>query len=96
MEKYALSISILTFIKSASYSQVMKDKFSNKNVIFKQILMNEENYSTAKVLTTPIDIEYSNLGRDMSTLVDCIGGSVSLTPYCNVSLRVIMRMADVL
>lgn len=96
MEKYTLSISILSFIKSASYSHVMKDKFSNKSLIFKQILINEENYSSAKVLSTPIDIENSNLGREMSTLVDCIGGSESLSPYCNVSLRVMMRMADVL
>ena len=48
------------------------------------------------MLTTPVDIENSNLGREMSYLVNCIGDKESLTPYGNVSLRVMMRIADVL
>lgn len=96
MEKYALNLSILSYIKNSSFSELMKDKFKNKSIIFKQILMNEENFSTAKVLTTPVDIENTNLGREMSTLINCIGDKESLTPYENVSLRVLMRIADVL
>ena len=74
----------------------MKDKFKNKGVLFKEILMSEENFSTSKVLTTPVDIENSNLGREMSYLINCLGDKESLTPYSNVSLRVMMRVADVL
>ena len=72
-EKYALSLSILSFIKNSSFSELMRDKFKNKGILFKQILMSEENFSTSQVLTTPVDIENSNLGREMSYLVNCIG-----------------------
>ena len=45
---------------------------------------------------TPIDIENSIIGRDMNVLIECISGVDTIQPYCDVSLRIIMRMADVL
>lgn len=44
----------------------------------------------------PIDIETTMLGREMHTLIECISGVESVEAYCDVSLRVIMRMADIL
>jgi hypothetical protein len=35
-------------------------------------------------------------GREIHTLIDCISGVEALEPYSDVSLRVIMRMADIL
>ena len=32
----------------------------------------------------------------MNTLIECISGIDSIEPYCDASLRIIMRMADVL
>lgn len=32
----------------------------------------------------------------MHTMIDCISGVETVEPYCDVSLRVIMRMADIL
>lgn len=67
-----------------------------KDEIFKQILISEELYSSDRVKTIPIDIENSMLGREMNTLISTISGNETVQPYCDVSLRVIMRIADIL
>jgi hypothetical protein len=95
-EKYTLSLSILNFIKSSSLSPGMYGTFMNKSGYFKKILRNEEEFSTARVKRIPIDIENSYIGRGMNCLVDCLDGTDCLSPYTDVSLRVIMRIADVL
>ena len=98
VEKYCLSLSILNFLKCASLCEPMHEYLQGpqRKAEFKVILKNEEWYSTARVKRIPIDIENSHTGRQMNCLIDCIDGSDSLSPYSDVSLRVIMRMADVL
>jgi hypothetical protein len=44
----------------------------------------------------PIDIENSMLGRDINTLIETISGNDTIQPYSDVSLRVLMRIADIL
>jgi hypothetical protein len=95
-EKYCLSLSILNFIKSSSLSDNMHSTLMCRKAVFRNILKNEERFSTARVKTIPIDIENSYIGRQMNCLIDCIDGNDSLSPYSDVSLRIIMRMADVL
>lgn len=67
-----------------------------KSQIFKQILLSEELYSSPRVGRVPIDIESSFIGQDMNCLVDAISGVETIQPYCDTSLRVIIRIADVL
>ena len=68
----------------------------NKLDIVKEILISEELYSTWRVTKIPIDIENSMLGREMNTLIPIISGSETVAPYCDVSLRILMRIADIL
>ena len=58
--------------------------------------MNEELYSSSWVTRIPIDIENTLMGKEMSCLIDCIAGVDTIQPYCDVSFRVINRIADVL
>jgi len=64
--------------------------------MFRQILIHEDLHSSERVKTIPVDIENSWIGREMKCLIDTITGVDTIQPYCDVSLRVIMRMADVL
>lgn len=48
------------------------------------------------VSRVPIDIETSFIGRDMNCLIDMVSGVETVSPYSDVALRVIMRMADLL
>jgi hypothetical protein len=68
----------------------------NRAKIFKQILLNEERFSSSLVQRIPIDIENTLIGRDIGCLRETLDGHDSLTPYNDTSLRVLMRMADVL
>ena len=36
------------------------------------------------------------LGRDINTMIETISGNDTIQPYSDVSLRVLMRMADIL
>lgn len=65
-----------------------------KDHIFKQILMNEELYSTSRVGALPIDIENTVIGGNVNCLLSAL--QEYLHPYNNTSLRVIMRLADIL
>lgn len=44
----------------------------------------------------PADLETSYIGQEISTLLDTISGVDSLQPYTDVSLRMLMSMADLL
>ena len=106
VEKYTLSLSILNFLKASTHDDartmrkyLVIDKDEKKKEIFKSILRNEDLYSLSQVQTIPIDIESTKLGREMSCLVNTLQtkrNSPALEPYSDVSLRVIMRMADLL
>jgi hypothetical protein len=48
-EKYALSLSIINFIKAATHCELMIGYLRGKNNIFKQILLNEDLYSSPRV-----------------------------------------------
>ena len=74
----------------------MQKNFSDKSEIFKQILIYEDLRSSPRINRVPIDIENSLIGRNMSTLIETIIGVQTLQPYSDVSLRVIMKMADCL
>jgi hypothetical protein len=99
-----LSLSILNFLKAASHddARAMRKYLrvdEKKKEIFKTILRNEDLYSLSQVQTTPVDIENTRLGREMSCLVNTLQpkrNSPAIEPYSDVSLRVLMRMADVL
>jgi|APSaa5957512535_1039671.scaffolds.fasta_scaffold273662_1 hypothetical protein len=95
-EKYALSLSILNFLKACTINPMMKKYLYNKKQIFKSILYNEDTNSSTKVKEVPIDIENTVIGSDMICLIECISGERTIQPYCDVALRLIIRMADVL
>ena len=65
-------------------------------VIFKEILKNENKFSSNQIHTVPIDIENTELGTNMQCLLDTISGNDAISPYKDVSFRVITRMADLL
>jgi hypothetical protein len=62
-EKYCLSLSILNFIKSASFAEEMKPHMQDMKHEFKDILRNEDTFSSPKVKKCPIDIENSCMGN---------------------------------
>ena len=95
-EKYTLSMSILNFLKCSSMAPLMQEHMLEKDIIFKKILMNEDNNSSQTIKEIPIDIENSNMGRSLQCLIDCISGNETIAPYSDVSLRVFMRLADIL
>ena len=96
VEKYTLSLSILNFLKASSDKPMMRKYLRGKNSLFRKILTNEDNYSSKLVKSIPIDIETTMFGREMQPLIECISASDSPEAYGDVSLRVIMRMADIL
>jgi len=48
------------------------------------------------VKSIPIDIENSQYGREITVLLDCFEGNDYIEPYSDVSLRIIIRIADIL
>jgi hypothetical protein len=74
-EKYALSLSILNFIKASSQAPIMQKYMRNKSEIFRQILISEDIFSSNRVKSIPIDIENSMLGRDINTMMETITGN---------------------
>lgn len=74
----------------------MQTFMKNQSKIFKQILINEDKFSTEVIKEIPVDIENTYIGRDISTLIDCFSGIDSISPYSDVSFRVLARIADIL
>ena len=95
-EKYTLSLSILNFLKASSDKPMMKKYLKGKNALFRKILTNEDTHSSKLIKRIPIDIETTMFGREMHTLTECISGVDAVEAYSDVSLRVLMRMADIL
>jgi len=75
-EKYALSLSILNFLKASSDADMMKRYFKGDQKVkeFKEILQNEDIHSSKTIKTAPVDIENSYIGRSMKCLIDSLSG----------------------
>jgi hypothetical protein len=97
-EKYSLSLSILNFLKASSNAYYMQPYFRGKQNVqsFCKLLQYEELYSSDKIKTIPIDIENTLLGKDMHSWLEALSGMETVQPFCDVSLRALMRMADIL
>lgn len=52
--------------------------------------------SSDRIGRVPIDIENTIIGREVNTLMECLTSIESIQPYCDVSLRILMRIADTL
>jgi hypothetical protein len=61
-------------LKASTHSDEMKIFLKGKSSIFRNILLNEELYSSKMVKEIPIDIENTFIGREMSCLIECISG----------------------
>lgn len=48
------------------------------------------------VKVIPIDIENTEIGKDIDTLLKCVSGVDTIEPYGDVSFRLLARIADVL
>lgn len=57
-------------------------------------MINEDTKSSKTVQEVPLDIE--NSYKEMNALLDTISGTETLMPYCDVTLRVLIRIADIL
>ena len=64
--------------------------------IFKEIMLYEERFSTLRCVDRPADLETSLIGHDISALLETVSGVESLQPYTDVSVRMLMSMADLL
>ena len=95
-QKYILSLSILNFLKSSSHMHLMYPFMQNKGAIFKKILYYEDVCSSKKVCTIPIDIENTQIGRDVINILETFTGNEAIEPYSDVSCRLMMRIADIL
>jgi len=95
-EKFCLSASILNFFKLSSLAPIMQKYLKDRNKNFTRLLYLEDQFSSSKAKTVPIDIENTVMGREMNALLDAISSYEGVQPYCDVALRVLMRMADVL
>jgi len=73
-EKYALSLSILNFLKASTLAPMMQKYLINKSEKFKSILYYEDMFSSDTVKSVPIDIENTIIGKEMNSLIDCISG----------------------
>jgi len=73
-EKYALSLSILNFLKASSDADMMKRYFRDEEKVkeFREILQNEDAHSSTAVKTAPVDIENCYIGRSMKCLIDSL------------------------
>lgn len=74
----------------------MQKFMKNQNRIFRSILINEDKKSTQVIKEIPIDIENTYIGKEINTLLDCISGIETISPYSDVSFRILARIADVL
>ena len=77
-------------------AKLMSETLEDNNLIFRTILLYEDLNSSPRIKTCPLDIENSSMGKDIVCLLETVSGVESIQPYSDVSLRVIMRMADCL
>ena len=71
-EKYALSMSIINFLKASSKAPLMLKYMRQKSAIFKKILISEDMFSSENVCHIPIDIENTYIGRDIPCLMETL------------------------
>lgn len=95
-EKMYLTMSCVLFLKESSVYNSLKLHLSTINTENKlrNILKAEERFSVAKHI--PVDIERTYTGKNVDCLLRCFTGYEHLIPYHEVSVRVMLRMADVL
>ena len=62
----------------------------------KEIVINEDKFSTKTVKEIPIDIESTLIGADMNCLLSTISGVETVAAYGDVSFRILNRIADLL
>lgn len=98
MEKLALSLSCLHFLKFASDNVELKRFMLGQHEQVKLALRAEEINTTYEIFKYPIEIETTWLGRSIDVLMFSMTGTLadSITPFNYVSFRVIQRMADIL
>lgn len=96
LAKYALSLSIVNFLKSASLAEAMQQCLQSKSGLLKRILITEEVNASERAAKLPCALEMTHLGREVSTLLECFTGPETVGPYSHVCLRLIMRIADLL
>ena len=95
-QKYILSLSILNFLKVSSCSPIMQQYMKNQGKILNRIINYEDIHSSERVKRIPLDIENTTMGRYMQPMIDTISGNDSIEPYCDVALRVLIRIGDIL
>lgn len=95
-EKMYLTMSCVLFLKESSAYNSLKLHLSTINTENKlrNILKAEERFSVEK--SVPVDIERTYTGKNVDCLLRCFTGYEHLMPYHTVSVRTMMRMADVL
>jgi hypothetical protein len=59
-------------------------------------MINEDTHSSATIHEVPVDLENTSVAHSAQCLIEVISGKDSILPYRDVSLRVMMRMADIL
>ena len=59
-------------------------------------MLNEDSFSSIKSKKVPCDIETTSMGDDMAAIINCFSGAETVAPYSDVSLRLMMRVADLL
>lgn len=96
MEKLALSISCVHFLKFTSINPDLKKYMSSRHDEFKQALFADEQCTSFELSKYPIELEETWLGRSMDVLIYAVTGVDSISPYNYVSFRLLQRMADIL
>lgn len=102
-EKYILSMSVLQFLKIVSVGPLGK-QLKRKNHELRKLLKLEELYSSERIKQVPIDLENTQLGSDVITLMNCLvhqekresEADDPVVMYCDVSYRILSRVGDLL
>lgn len=90
MEKLALSLSCLHFLKFASTNAELRRYMANRGEKFQKALYAEETYTSYELSKYPIEIEDTWIGRTIDVLAEPISpGLESIEPYNYVSFRVL-------
>lgn len=96
MEKLALSISCVHFLKFTSINPDLKKYMSNRHEEFKKAVFADEQCTSFELSKYPIEIEETWIGRTIDVLIYAVTGVDSIEPYNYVSFRILQRMADIL
>lgn len=89
MEKLALSISCVHFLKFTSINPDLKKYMTSRHDEFKQALFADETCTRYEMMKYPIEIEETWIGRNMDVLIYAVTGVDSIEPYNYVSFRLL-------